>query len=395
MEESLILIKLPEGEGPLMRPTFTPPIGLWSMRENNPEISMVFDGHLYGREETLRFLYKRSSSDLLCFSLQFHTQEKFFREILPILKADEVTIGGPHGSMLKIKGVRSHQGPGERGSFKDLFFPHPTEAEMSPYWRLESPFGKGDPRRPSRRPFPIETSRGCPNSCDFCMMNDFWAGWVGRDPEKIKEYLKWLRDERGIDEVIILDDNISLDRKRFLSLLEIFRKEGMKWRAPNGIYLRSIMQKEVLESLLNSNCTGLSLPFETGTQKAADLMTLGRKWLNPEEQKRLVSSLQDLHLTGFFIIGYPGETEEDVLESLSVANSLPLNERHIYLAAPYPGSSLYQKVKRMGWLKEEELATYRNASISTPFLSSERLLEIFNEDRNAALLRKKNETPSR
>jgi radical SAM superfamily enzyme YgiQ (UPF0313 family) len=299
-----------------------------------------------------------------------------------------ITVGGPHGSTLFSERFETCIGAGEEKSFEELIPPHFREDEMLLYWKRESPFGRGDSRSPAKRPFPIETSRGCPNSCNFCMMGSFWGGWKERPLEVLKEYVRWLKEKRGVDELIILDDNVSLKKERFLQILEIFKEEEMRWRAPNGIYLPSIFDVEVIMAIRDSNCTGLSLPFETGVRTTAMEMNLGRKWIDPDDARELVSLLQDIHLTGFFIIGYPGEDEEDVRETLRFANSLPLNERHIYLATPYPGSSLYERVKQAGWLREGEPATYRNALIDTPWLSSKRLLQLFHEDRDMAIRRK-------
>jgi radical SAM superfamily enzyme YgiQ (UPF0313 family) len=139
-----------------------------------------------------------------------------------------------------------------------------------------------------------------------------------------------------------------------------------------------------------STCWSLSLPFETGSESSASLMKLGRKWLFFEEAELLVNDLNimGIETTGFFVIGYAGETEEDVKRTLAYANALPLRNRHIYLAAPYKGTELYRTCLKNNWLIDGP-ATYRSALIDTPFLSSKRLLSLFNEDREAALQRKK------
>jgi hypothetical protein len=378
----MTIIKLPENPHAAMKETFTPPIGLWSMRENNEEYLRIFDGQLEGLGRTRAFMKELSLGETVGFSIQFQTQEALLQKLLPFTTGP-VTVGGPHGSTLKSGAFKTHFGPGETESFEKLIPPHPSEESLLPYWKKQAPFGKPQ----SNRWLPIETSRGCPNRCDFCAMGSFWGSWKARPLDMLEEYVRWLKFERDISEVIILDDNVSLEKERFISIVEMLTRYGVRWSAPNGIYLRSILDPDVITALRASTCVGLSLPFETANRETARAMNLHHKWLWPGEAQALVHILREkIPLTGFFIIGYPGETEEDVKETLKFANSLPLQERHIYFAAPYPGSHLYETCRRRGWLLPEA-ATFRTACIETPWLSRSRLQELFNADRAAALAR--------
>lgn len=395
----MILLKLPEAPHSLMKQTFTPPLGLWSMRENSFEEVLVLDAHLLGREEVDRQINKIQGNDVLGLSAQFSTQED---EVLDAIdrywERFPIVIGGPYGSSYtpSLPGIQVHHGWGERffdrkvKSFSDLKPPRFSEEEISPYWKLGSPHGL---KSKKSRWMTLETSRGCIFSCGFCDMPRFWGAWDPRPLDVLESYLSWLKEERGIEEVFIEDDNVSLSRERFIEICELLKNLNISFSCPNGIYAHSLLDSRVLHALEKSTCWALSLPFETGSRESANLMGLGRKWLTFAEADLLVNDLNimGIETTGFFVIGYAGETEDDVKRTLEYANSLPLKNRHVYLAAPYPATELWNLCKRNSWLLPGS-ATYRSALIDTPFLRAERLLELFNDDRKSALERKTRET---
>ena len=128
----------------------------------------------------------------------------------------------------------------------------------------------------------------------------------------------------------------------------------------------------------------MSLPFEAGNARSAALMNLQRKYLNRDEAINVASSLHSAGIAtaGQFIIGYPGETEADVLATLQYANSLPLSQRHIHLATPLPGTPMHDTCVREGYLVGNVAdATYKQPIISTPMLARERLYALWLADR--------------
>lgn len=375
MKTVLVKCKIEEEDG--SKPCITPPVGLWSMRQNSPDITVV-DLNIERENEIV--------ADEIGFSLSFPSQRKSLSRMMDICQSPRIIFGGPHGSTLP----GGWAGPGENYfdrtvTFGELDYPLFTEEEMEPYWKQDKPFGQ----KFSGRWFPIETSRGCNHRCGYCDMPKFWGGWQPKAVEQIEAYVEWLKKKRGIDQLIILDDNISYDKERFLRIIEVFDRYDMSWTCPNGIYSRSLMDANVIDKL--GSAKALSLPFETGCARTAKTMRLGNKWLCFSGAFWLVAKLKErgIHTTGFFIIGYPGETEEDVKETLAYANALPLNERYIYFATPYAGTHLYDICMTGGYLKEPvEKATYKNPIIETPLLSRERLKELWTADRENALRRK-------
>lgn len=374
MKRSITLLKLRPDLSDGSKETLTPPVGLWSMRENSFDWKVtVFDLSLQDR-----FVVDQHIGYSISFPAQART--------LPLLRTRTLALqgevlGGPCGGLMTE--LPSHYGDGEsflagrKVLFSELEPPRFSGAEMFPYWISSRPFG----RVTEEKWMPLETSRGCPCSCSFCAMPSFWGSWEARPLEVLDDYLHYLARAHSIKQVIFLDDNVSLKKERFLHILESLKSLGLSWSCPNGIYARTLLDPEVAKEVLSSNCVSLSLPFETGNYRSASLMGIGRKYFPFEEARNLVESFRGkVHLTGFFIIGYPGEDERDVRDTLKYANSLPLDERYIYFATPYAGTRLHEEALPFMEVPLEN-ATYKVPVIGTPSLSRERLLELWREDR--------------
>ena len=246
---------------------------------------------------------------------------------------------------MTLPGIKSIHGAGEdwlagkHVSLDSIPLPFFFSSEMNPYWKRNHPFAACELHG---KWMPVETSRGCPNACGFCTVSDLWGKWEGRDLDRLEAYFHQYLHYLRVETIIILDDNIMARIEHFLGVCELLKKYGFYWTLSNGAFNRHLLRHDVLEALKNSRCLFMSLPFEAGNERSASLMNLGKKYLRFEEAESVALSLRSLgiHTAGQFIIGYPGETEDDVKATLAYANALPLDERHIHIAMPLPGTSM-------------------------------------------------------
>jgi radical SAM superfamily enzyme YgiQ (UPF0313 family) len=358
------------------------------MRENFPEVTVLdadFDDCL------------NVSADRIGFSLQFVSQETSFWQIFPTIDSFNVVIGGPHGGKMPIPispFVTHHYGPGEdflagkHIHIRDLALPNFSHDEIKRYWLKDSSFGYPL----THKWMTLQTSRGCHGYCGWCTMPSFWGRWEGRDVNDISRYLDYLISYHGIVELLLLDDNVSYDRNRFISLIEAFDHHSMLWQCPNGIYLRSLLDNDVLEALKDSLCTYMALPLEAGNAESAKLMGLDEKWLSHDEATELIAKLREaipaIKLKGLFVIGYPGETEANVRDTFAYGNSLTLDERTFSIAQPHKGSRMWRTASDNGWLIDGP-ETPRTSLIDTPMLCRHTLERLKREDRDAAIARRK------
>jgi len=387
-----LLIKPPECQDPGLRPTYLPPLGLWSIRENALDEVKVYDAHLKGYGEELSSLIDEAEE--VGISCQLQSQEFAIEKLIRMAKGSHITLGGPYALHVRAPSrVTRWTYPGEwwangaLENFSQVRPPRFTMEEITPYWDAKAPF---DHARTDRW-MTIETSRGCVNHCGFCGMADYWDSWQPRPAGLLNEYLSWLVDEIGVKELFVIDDNIALKPERFASIVSMFHEHGLLWSAPNGIYIKALLDRGVLTTLEGSSCWRLSLPFETTNPHTAESMCLGRKWIDPTNASYVVDRLtaMGIETAGFFIIGWPGETADDVKRTLDFANHLPLTDRYIYFAMPYRGTKLFDMCIDNEWIMEEA-SSFRRPVISTPWLSADDLYRLWHEDHVEALRRKSN-----
>ena len=373
--ERILLVKPSEGNDI----SFHPPIGLWSIRSNAPwprEIR-VLDVHLEGESA----LPTNERFDVIGFSVQFGTQEPSFRRMLPWAQAhtDRILVGGPFGSTLWSSEFLTFKGDGET-VFGGKRFPEGNYAmfnrdELEPYWELNKPHNS---KSKTNRWLPVETSRGCARHCGFCYSPSYWGPWRPRSIEQLRDFFSYVQ-HRDVEELIVEDDAVNTSKERFLQIIDALKARKLFWSLPNGMVCRNL-DEQVMRALENSRLWRIHLPFETGSRKTADLMSLGNKWLEQSEAFNLTKwfNAMGTETCGSFVIGWPGETEDDVKRTFDFIESLPLKDTHLHIAQPYAGTPLRAYVEEKGWLKREPDA-WVIPSIETPWLSASRLVELRSE----------------
>ncbi|MBE3088584.1 MAG: radical SAM protein [Chloroflexi bacterium] len=400
----ILLINLPEPERIGQKRTLQPPIGLWSIREHLQQLSVeciICDMNAGDYERD----YLGDNWDAVGISARFSIQHAMYKHVAAMPWKGPIVAGGFHAAAVeKPPGVAMicRHGHGEN-FFSDLFglpilpfselpFPMFAHSEIERIWERGLPH---DLASKTARWIPIETSRGCNRQCGFCGVPRYWGAWEGISAEDFADHLDYLRGRHGIGEVMIEDDNVAHIGWRFSRMVKSMAERGIAWSTPNGIPVRAVMR--LLPDIVGSSCWRLSLPFETGNPYSAELMGLGSKWVNYPEAAALVGELKaaGIRICGFFIIGYPGEHMREVRQTLDFANGLPLDDRHVYCATPYPGTKLYDDARREGWLKVDgeklyEQLAYQHALLETPWLRAEEVEAEREADREAAMVRKNN-----
>ncbi|MFC1624679.1 B12-binding domain-containing radical SAM protein [Candidatus Omnitrophota bacterium] len=203
---------------------------------------------------------------------------------------------------------------------------------------------------------PIMLTRGCPYDCTFC------AGKVitgkklrKRSVNHVISEVKFLYDTYGIREFHIVDDNFTMDReyaKRFLEELETLHLD-ISWALPNGIRMENLD----IDFLCQMKRTGLylvSLGIESGSDRVLGLM---KKNLKVDKMRKAVQLITDsgLDAAGFFIMGFPGETREEIDQTIKFSLELNLIRANFFMYLPFPGTESYLKLKETGELNKVNL----------------------------------------
>ena len=196
-------------------------------------------------------------------------------------------------------------------------------------------------------------SKGCSYRCTFCSSARIYGDdVVFRSPEHVLAEIDMLVKDYGIKELIIVDDNILLDRKRFLAILQglIDRKYDLQWKNNNmAVWL---MDDEIIDKMRESGCYQITLSIESGSAKTLRLM---KKPVILEKTYPIIEKIKSagIELCSNFIIGYPGETWEDIRQTFKYAEEIDIDYVLFSIATPLPRTELYEIAKQQKLLPED------------------------------------------
>jgi anaerobic magnesium-protoporphyrin IX monomethyl ester cyclase len=225
--------------------------------------------------------------------------------------------------------------------------------------------------------FPLMSSRGCVFWCDFCStVRMFGRGYRMRSPKNVVDEMQLVHDRYGVDQVTFYDDAFSVDRNRVVKICEELqiRKLHMKWDCGTRV---DMVDRELMKTMRDAGCFAVWLGVESGSEAILGAMNKRIKL----DQTRL--AYKTAHQLGLMtianvVLGFPGETEQTARETIRFVKELNPDDVGFYIATPYPGTPMFELVKKNGWLRVMDFEKYDTAgpTFETPSLSMEKLIEL-------------------
>ena len=208
----------------------------------------------------------------------------------------------------------------------------------------------------SERSISMVTSRGCPYKCIFCArFQHMGRTWRFHSPEYVANSIERLVRNYKVNHIFFEDDCINLDPKRFEEILDIVIRKGIKftWSTPNGTKA-DLWSENLIKKCKISQATYLKLAFESGSQNVMDRIV--NKKLNISKAINYVKTAhkEKIDLQAFFMIGFPGETKREIIETVKFILKLKFKYNvlpSLSIAAPFPGTPMWQIVSDKGYLK--------------------------------------------
>jgi len=203
---------------------------------------------------------------------------------------------------------------------------------------------------------PIISSRGCPYQCTYCGGPLVLGRKLRmRDPKRLVDEIEYLIDTFGVKEIQIVDDNFTFYKKHATQVCTelLQRKLDIPWSLPNGVRADRI-DYELLELMRKAGCYYIAFGIEFGSER---MLKLTKKALDIGKVKQAVNWAARLgYITqGFFMLGHPLETKEDVLKTLELSQELPLDRMSLDYVMPLPGSELFEYYLQKGYLDLEHI----------------------------------------
>ncbi len=197
----------------------------------------------------------------------------------------------------------------------------------------------------------MQTSRGCPWPCVFCDIPIFNEGkWRSRSPQHVVDEMNQLKKD-GYGAVYFVDDHFLLQPKRIEAICKGINDNDIRieWGC-EGRVDSTCMQ--LFPAMAKAHCRTLMFGIESGSQKILDRL---KKEQTLEDVKTAVENAKRAGIEivhGFFVVGNPDETEEDVRETFRFASRLRIDSFGFNRLCVYRGTPLWQEYVRRGLVSD-------------------------------------------
>lgn len=204
---------------------------------------------------------------------------------------------------------------------------------------------------------PMITSRGCPFNCDFCSRPVFGSYFRTRSAANIVDEIEDVLS-LGYERVWFNDDCFTLNRNRLIEVCdEIIRRQlNVEWECLSRV---DTIDSDVAQKMKEAGCVRVFFGTESGSDSVLALMNKRATSAQAKQAVQIAKSA-GIKVGAFFIVGYPGETDNTVLETVRFASSLPLDYLSFTLPYPIPGTPLYERVKKRlipdGWEEPKRIS---------------------------------------
>ncbi len=201
----------------------------------------------------------------------------------------------------------------------------------------------------------VMSTRGCPFRCEFCSNVIFGGSYRERSAGNVVNEVEQVLG-MGYDRISFADDVFTLNKKRVLQICDEVNKRNLKfkWECLGRV---DSLDEATAFAMKKAGCFRIYFGIESGNQRILNLM---QKQITIQQARKGVEIAHKagMEVGAFFIIGYPGDTDDSILETLHFATSLPLDYLGLSLPYPLPGTPLFERVKtriRREWHPKENV----------------------------------------
>lgn len=189
----------------------------------------------------------------------------------------------------------------------------------------------------------VSTMRGCPYTCKWCSRAVYGGTYRRRSPQLVAQEMKHIKDTYNPDMIWFVDDVFTIHHKWLTEFAEEVKKQDAV--IPYEIISRADrLNEEVIKTLKASGCFRVWVGAESGSQKIIDAMDRRVDVMQTRQMIRLAKE-HGLEAGTFIMLGYPGETKENIKETIEHLVQSNPSQYTITIAYPIKGTELYNEVK--------------------------------------------------
>ena len=351
-----------------------------AIRQSMPHVGLeFFHGNFDDPDEIVRCASHSHLVMFSCTSPAFSWSLRLARRIKARNKSVPIVFGGYHPSALPQETVAHDAidqvviGPGDgvvasivRGRKDQIIFGQPTSGLLP--WpdrkliRNERHVAVAE-RETGTRITSFQSYRGCPFHCKFCADGNqaimYGTHRWQRDASDLVAEMEWVAETYSLGLAKFCDPTWNVSRRWVRDFCDTKIKRGLALPFQTNMHA-GCGDAHMYSIMANANCTGVAIGIESGSERI--LATIG-KGPSKDQIRRAVGWAKDagMKVRGFFIIGMPDETEDDLRQTEEFAEELQLDEYGFSFLCPYPGTWFYQQDRERYRDKDwDDVGEYRN-----------------------------------
>lgn len=203
----------------------------------------------------------------------------------------------------------------------------------------------------------VHTSRGCPFRCDFCYNSALERQYINRPVDDVINDIKMI----GSKHIMFIDDNFTGNIKWTRQFLKKIKPMKIKWNA--AVSINIVNHEDLLEEMRDCGCQSLFIGFESiNSTSVSGVHKVQNNTQQYERAVRIIHS-KGIMINASFVFGLDGDTSETFRNTLDwiVKNRIETVTSHIL--TPYPGTKLYEEMKKSGRITSDNLSLYNTANV--------------------------------
>jgi len=187
-----------------------------------------------------------------------------------------------------------------------------------------------------KRSIPIITSRGCKFNCNFCSANFFSKGnYRSKSINKVIEEIDFLIN-KGYKDFYIMDDTFTINNKKIIKFCKSIKNKRIFWSCESRV---DTINEGVIKNMKEAGCYQIRFGMESASKKILKKMN---KKITPSDSVKVIKLCRryNIDTVAYFILGYPGESLDEIEETIRFVKSNNPDFASFNLFTPIPGTKI-------------------------------------------------------
>lgn len=199
------------------------------------------------------------------------------------------------------------------------------------------------------------TSRGCPFSCAYCDRPALGKGFRPQGANRVVDEMEAL-EKRGAKEIFFYDDTFSVSMKRVMQICDEYKKRklSIKWDIRTRV---NVVNEDLLRNMKEAGCERIHFGVESGNPRIVRTMNKGISIEQVEKAFDMCKRFK-IKTLAYFMMGNPGETLEDVKDTLSLSKRIKPDFMQMTILSPFPATVYYLDAIKSGVVKTDVWKEY-------------------------------------